>query len=53
METTSDAFEANKANSAVDSIEMNRINPFATRDGKTLSWREVNMNVVSDSVAPL
>jgi hypothetical protein len=26
---------------------MNNINPFAVRDGKAPSWREVNMTVVS------
>ena len=31
-----------------DPPRMNRnINPFAVRDGKTLSWRSVNMTVVS------
>jgi len=50
METNGDAFEANKENIAIDSTDMKlrASNPFATRDGKTLSWREVNMHVVSE-----
>jgi len=48
-ETKEEGVEVNAQidlNKDPDDPRLDKINPFAERDGKTLSWRGVNMTVV-------